>query len=281
MRLVLVIAIVIVIECVAMAETLDAKLRRIVGDRDVAVAYKDLEKKDRSLLIREHVVFHAASTMKLPIMMALHAKAGLDLDEKVLVENRFRSIVDGSEFRLDPKDDEDPWTFERLGEKVALRKLIERMIVRSSNLATNLLIERADPAAVTSLCRSLGAQEIQVRRGVEDAKAFAQGLNNVTSANDLSLLLAAIGEERVRGAKEMADVLARQELNEGIPAGLPPGTKVAHKTGAITKIYHDAALVLPEGEKGYVLVVLTRGFEDEKEAAKLVKEISRAVWESR
>jgi beta-lactamase class A len=167
-----------------------------------------------------------------------------------------------------------------VGEKVAVRKLIERMIVRSSNLATNVLLGRAEPAEVTSRCRALGCKDTEVVRRLQDAKAFDAGKNNVTSAHDLALLLAAIGEERVPGAKEMRSVLARQELNEGIPAGLPHGTKVAHKTGSITKHYHDAALVLPEGEKGYVLVVLTRGME-EKDAVALVRAISKLVWESR
>jgi beta-lactamase class A len=265
---------------VALTASLEEKLKALIQDRDVAVAYHDLE-KDRTVLIREHVVFHAASTMKLPVMMALHAREGLDLDEKVLVENRFKSIVDGSEFELDPADDEDKWTFERLGKKVSVKKLIERTIMRSSNLATNTLIARADPAAITSLCRSLGAQETQVLRGVEDSKAFAKGLNNVTSAHDLMVLLEAIAGERVRGARDMREVLEKQELNAGIPAGVPKGTKVAHKTGSITRISHDAALVLPKGEKGYVLVVMTRGIEEQKEATKLIREISRVVWESR
>lgn len=261
--------------------TLQEKLEALLEDRDVAVVYRDLEKPERSVRLREHEVFHAASTMKLPVMMALHAPEHADLDAKVLVDNRFRSIVDGSEFQLARADDEDRWTFEQLGKRVSVKKLIERMIVRSSNLATNLLIARADPATVTSLCRSLGANETQVLRGVEDSKAFAQGKNNVTSAHDLALLLEAIAEDRVRGARAMRDVLAQQEFNEGIPAALPKGTRVAHKTGSITRISHDAALVLPKGEKGYVLVVLTRGIDDHKEATKLIREVSRLVWESR
>jgi beta-lactamase class A len=263
----------------AFAETLEEKLKALIGDRDVAVAYCDLERPERKVLIREHVVFHAASTMKLPVMLRLFAA---DLaDGELLVENRFRSIVDGSEFRLSPKDDEDSGLYEQLGKSVPIRKLIERMIVRSSNLATNLLIERADPAAVTSLGRELGARETQVLRGVEDQKAFDAGKNNVTSAHDLMLLLEAVATDRVAHAAEMREILSRQELNEGIPAGLPEGTKVAHKTGSIKRIYHDAALVLPKGEKGYVLVVLTRGFEKEPDAVKLVRAISKTVWESR
>lgn len=260
--------------------SLEERLDALTRGRDVAIVYRELD-SGRGLARREHVVFHAASTMKLAVLVALHADPALDLDAPVPVENRFRSIVDGSEFSLDRSDDEDPWTYEQVGKSVPLRTLMERMIVRSSNLATNLLIARADPARVTSLCRSLGARETVVLRGVEDAKAHERGLDNVTSAADLALLLEAIGAGRVRGARAMEDVLARQELNEGIPRGLPAGTRVAHKTGAITKIYHDAALVLPAGEKGYVLVVLTRGFADESEAADLVAQISHIAWEER
>jgi beta-lactamase class A len=260
----------------ALAARLDERIAAVGSGVTVAVAFRDLETGE-VVLRRAHERFHAASTMKLPIMMAVH-DGHHALDEPILVENRFASIVDGSAFALDPKDDEDPWTFEQLGRTVPLGKLVERMIVRSSNLATNLVIERVGVACVASLCESLGAGEVRVLRGVEDQKAFDRGLNNETTAAGLATLLAAIGERRVAGADAMIEVLARQELNEGIPSGLPPGTRVAHKTGGITKIYHDAALVLPASRKGYVLVVLTRGFADEKEAARLVSELSRLVW---
>src|SRR6267378_2509078 len=65
---------------------------------------------------------------------------------------------------------------------------------------------------------------------------------------------------------------------DGIPAALPPGTRVAHKPGRITGHSHDAALVLPRGRPPYALVVLTRGFEDERAALGAIRAISRAVW---
>ena len=123
---------------------------------------------------------------------------------------------------------------------------------------------------------------MKVLRGVEDSKAFAQGLNNVTSARDLSALLLAIerGQAASPGStREMLDILARQELNTEIPAGLPPGTRVAHKTGWITGVLHDAAIVYPPGRKPYVLVVLTKGIPDRAVARQLIQDISRMVWD--
>jgi beta-lactamase class A len=118
-------------------------------------------------------------------------------------------------------------------------------------------------------------------RGVEDQKAFDAGLNNTTTARDLSIILGAIQENKAASPKScaaMRDVLLEQEFNTGIPAELPPGTRVAHKTGWITGITHDAALVYPKNGPAYVLVVLTRGIQDEPTAQKLIADLSRLVY---
>src|SRR3989442_13332438 len=140
------------------------------------------------------------------------------------------------------------------------------MITRSSNLATNVLIERVGATRAQASARSLGAWSIQVLRGVEDGKAYRAGLNNTTTARDLGVLLVAIAQGRAasRAACDaMLAVLGRQEFHEGIPAGLPPGTRVAHKTGWIGEVvYHDAAIVYPPGDDPYVLAVLTGGIKE-------------------
>jgi beta-lactamase class A len=155
------------------------------------------------------------------------------------------------------------------------------MITRSSNFATNTLITLVGANEVTNTMRSLGAQRIQVLRGVEDGKAFDKGLNNTTTARDLAIILRAIQEGRAApppATREMLRILLAQEFNERIPAGLPSGTPVAHKTGDITAVSHDAAIVYPPGRKPYVLVVLTRGIADPKKSDKLIADISRIVY---
>jgi beta-lactamase class A len=76
----------------------------------------------------------------------------------------------------------------------------------------------------------------------------------------------------------MREVLMRQEFNEEIPAGLPAGVKVAHKTGWITGVRHDAAIVYPPGRKPYVLVVLTRDITDDTLSRRLIADISKLVY---
>ena len=104
------------------------------------------------------------------------------------------------------------------------------------------------------------------------------GIINETTARGLFVLLNAIarGTAVSKSASErMVAVLAAQKFNDGIPKGVPPGTKVAHKTGTITRVHHDAAIVY--GERPCVLVVLTRGIEKEADSDALIARITRAL----
>ena len=267
---------------------LDAKVRELVaasGAETVGVAFRDLE-TGGELLINPDVSFHAASTMKVPVMLEVYrqARAGrLALDARLPVKNEFKSIADGSPFSVAPEDDSEQTLYKKVGGTATVSELVRLMVTESSNLATNILIERVTAERVRELCRSLGARDMRVLRGVEDGKAFAKGLNNTTTARDLALLLRAIAEGRAvsrRASREVADVLAAQKFNEGLPAGLPAGVRVAHKTGSITGIEHDAGVVYPPGRKPYVIVVLVRGIKEPARAHRLIADISRAVYES-
>lgn len=270
--------------------TLPGEVERVIArqgkQRLIGVAFHHLG-TGVTFSVNDRERFHAASTMKVPVMMAFFEaidRGAMRLDEPVEVRNEFHSIMDGSVYTLDPEEDGDPDLYQAVGQTRPLEELIRRMIVRSSNLATNLLIERIGASTVMDLMRRIEAYDLRVLRGVEDQKAYDAGMNNVTTANDLRIVLKAIADGTTfspASGERMIDILKAQELNEKIPAGLPPGTPVAHKTGDITGIHHDAAIVFPPGEKPYVLVVLTAGFQDEKEADKAIADISRAVWAQR
>ena len=253
----------------------------------VGLYYHNLARPD-SILIGANLRLHAASTMKVPVMIQIFrdADAGLlRLDDSLPVHATFPSLLDGSPFDVDRADDSDSTLYLRLGGKASVRELLDLMITRSSNLATNLLIERVGAERAQGTARSLGAWSIQVLRGVEDGKAYRAGLNNTTTARDLGVLLAAIAQGRAArpaSCTEMLAILGRQEFNEGIPAGLPSGTRVAHKTGWIGEVvYHDAAIVHPPRGGSYVLVVLTGGIKEDSVAHSLVADLSRMVYEER
>jgi beta-lactamase class A len=264
-------------------ETLRAALTDTLADypdATVAVAVRDLASED-TLAIRGDRSYHAASTMKVPVMMEVYrqAQAGqFALDDSLTIRNTFTSIVDGSTYRIE--DDSDAAIYERLGERIAIRDLTERMITVSSNLATNMIIELVSADAVQRTIERLGTQHMKVRRGVEDIKAYRQGLNNTATASDLATVLTAIAEHSAvstAASRSMIAVLKRQEYNDTLPAGLPESAEVAHKTGWITEIHHDAAIVYPLNAAPYVLVVLTEGIPERERSAALHASVARTV----
>ncbi len=234
---------------------------------------------------------HAASTMKTPVLLEVlrRVDAGtLNLSDEVPVKNEFKSLVDGSPFSNGLEENDGP-TMKKLGGKATLEFLVTEMIVRSSNLATNLVLSLVGPENVQAFTDALGAPTVKVRRCVEDSKAFDKGVNNETDAAGM----AAVMEAAVRSPKLSAaarakawEILTGQTFNEEIPAGLHPqsGAIVGHKTGSISSVQHDAAVVrLPDG-RPYVLVLLANDFGANEEGRRKVtdaaRKMSRAVWEA-
>jgi beta-lactamase class A len=268
-------------------DALGEAVRRLIRDTggDVAVAYHDLA-TGAELLVQADATFHAASTMKVPVLMELYRQVEektLSLDDRMAVKTEFTSIVDGTPFTLKVEDDSETGMYRRLGERMTVRELARLMITESSNVATNLLVERVTAARTSELMVRLGSKDIHVLRGVEDGKAYARGMNNTTTARGLMVILTRLAAREVvskDASEEMIAILRDQKFAEGIPAGVPAGAgvKVAHKTGWFTGVYHDAAIVEPPRGKPFVLVVLTRGIKELKDAHKLVADITRAVY---
>jgi beta-lactamase class A len=250
---------------------------------EVAVAFRTLDGRSEWLLNADEP-FHAASTMKVPVLIELYRQVHegkLRLDDTLTIRNQFHSLVDGSPYTLDPGDDSETQLYQADGGTRTLAQLSELMITVSSNLATNLLMAKLGVDNIRAGVHTLDADGMNVLRGVEDAKAFRQGLNNTTTARALLQLMQAIARDKAvdaRSSQQMIEILERQTFNDRIPAGLPPGTRVAHKTGEITRIQHDAAIVF--APRAFVLVVLTRGLEDPQQGAALIAEITRRLYQA-
>jgi len=249
-----------------------------------AVAFKDL-KDGETILINENEVFHAASTMKTAVQLETLIqveKGRFSLDDSILIKNEFKSIVDGSSFSLSVEDDSETELYGRLGQKITLRAMMVAMITKSSNLATNIIIDLVGAINVNNSLQKFGIQGIKVLRGVEDTKAFEKGLNNTTTALGLMTLFEKIGNEEILPPQlneELIQILTQQHFNEIIPAYLPPDVKVAHKTGSINGVQHDSGIVfLPEGRK-YILVLLSKNLKDESASVKSMAEVSKILFE--
>ena len=248
------------------------------------MAFKDLQTGE-TLFLNEYEVFHAASTMKTPVMIEVYKQVALgklSLTDSIEVKNEFHSIVDGSIYQLDFGDDSEQDLYTAVGRKSTLADLMYDMIIVSSNLATNIVIELVDAKKVTQTMRDMGAKDIMVLRGVEDSKAFEQGLNNTTTAYDLMLIFEQIGAGKAvnkQASDDMIRILLDQKFNEMIPARLPENVKVAHKTGSITGVRHDSGIVfLPDGRK-YVLVLLSKNMSNPDAGIEAMANVSKLIYD--
>jgi len=255
----------------------------IANQGTIAVAFRDLLTGEE-IMINESETFHAASTMKTPVLIEVfkQAKEGkLSLSDSIRIRNEFQSIVDGSMYSLNPADDSEQKMYGLVGKKKALKDLVNDMIMYSSNLATNTVIELVGAKNVMNTMRELGANHIQVLRGVEDGKAFEKGLNNTTTAFDLLVIFEAMAKGKAvspGASQQMIDILLHLQFNKMIPARLPTTVKVAHKTGNITGVLHDSGIVfLPNGHS-YVLVLLSKNIDNEETATNLLAGISEMVY---
>ena len=252
---------------------------------DFAIAFKNLS-DGKTILINENEEFHAASTMKTPVMIEAFKKSfenEISLDDTILVKNEFKSIVDRSLFKLSSFDDSDKKTYEKIGGYLSLRELIYDMITISSNFATNLVIDYIGHEDINKSMRDLGAKDINVLRGVEDIKAFNVGLSNTTTALDLLKIYENLALGKVINSslsEEMVDILKKQKYDDIIPKYLPKSIEVAHKDGWINGVRHDSGIVFLDGNTTYVLVLLSKNLEDEIKGADLLAKVSLEIYNS-
>ncbi|MEP6671802.1 MAG: serine hydrolase [Chthoniobacter sp.] len=254
------------------------------GSTAIGVHVFDFE-SDRTFSHHGARWFHAASTMKVAVLVALFHAANtgrVRLEDRLHVRNRFRSIADRSIFRVQRDRDADAAVHRRVGRSMKLIELAEPMITRSSNLATNLLLEFLTPDFVQSTLDAAAIEGVRVVRGVEDNVSFERGLNNTITAAGLVALFRLLRDDRLfaePARRQMLDILFAQEFNSMIPSLLPDSAPVAHKTGEISTCTHDAGLVLLPGRRPYALAILTEHPPGLDDTQKTVAKISRMVYE--
>lgn len=272
------------------SEALDTLGRRLdeleqrAGAKALAVAVYDTETHAAFRRNAERW-FHAASTIKVAILLGVYASihhGWLLPHSRLHVRNRFFSAADGQTFRVTADRDANAEVHSSIGKMMRISELALHMIATSSNLATNLLLDLVGLDTVQRALDELGIEGIDIRRGVEDERAFEHGISNRVTADGLVLLLRLIAEERAftpELSRQMLDILHAQEFRNGIPARLPRAVRVAHKTGEISTMAHDAGVVYPPDRKPYVVAILTEWAPDAAGRSATIAEVSHAIYE--
>ena len=255
------------------------------NEGEFALIFKNLDSANEAIYINKKAMFHAASTMKTPVMIEAYKRAqagALNLDDSLTVTTKFRSIVDSSWYELTPTADSEFDLYDQVGMPCSFRQLIESMITKSSNIATNMLVQEFGGENITQTMRDIGAPDMHVLRGVEDLKAFEQSLSNMTNAQSLLVIFEKLAQGEVvspQASAEMIEILKRQQYRDVIPAKLPDQVQVAHKTGTLSQAHHDSGIVyLPDGRR-YVLVLLSKNLLDFDRNTELLANISKIIYD--
>ena len=250
-----------------------------------ALAFKNLD-DGKEILINENEIFHAASTMKTPVMIEFYKQlhqGKLSLEDTLQIKNEFKSIVDGTMYKLSEFDDSDKNTYNKLGQYYSINNLIYEMITISSNFATNILIDYIGANNVTKSMKEIGALNIDILRGVEDIKAFELGLNNTTSAKDLLIIYEKLAKGKIinnESSATMIDILKDQKYDDIIPKYLPKNIEVANKTGMITGVHHDSGIVFLKDGKKYIIIILSKNMSDMESGTEMMAKISELIYKT-
>lgn len=266
----------------SLKESIEQRLSRERGL--YSVAFKDLQSED-TLFINERKVLPAASVIKVPVMIEAFRQVEegrLSFQDSMLVTNKFTSLLDGSPYTLYFRRRRHLYVERRFNKKVSVHDLVYNMITVSSNLATNLLIDRMGSETINQTLMELGAMDTQVITGVLDSVARARGQDNMTTAYDQMVLLDALSQKNVvspEASEQMIEILLDQRHHDRLPAKLPAEVKVAHKTGTMNRLNHDVGIIfLPDGRR-YILAILSNGVSSYPRSITVIADISRMIYD--
>src|SRR6476646_5324771 len=256
------------------------------GAKAIAVALHDSE-TGFELHYHADRWFHAASTIKVPILLGVFAaidRGELLPHSRVHVRNRFLSVIENIPFRVESGRDSNSAVHNAIGKMMRVDELAYHMITTSSNLATNLLLGVIGPEAVNRTLKDLDVDDgIELKRGVEDELAFDKGISNMVTADGLLRILVLLSEGKAFSpalSRRMMDILHGQEFNQGIPARLPKGTRVAHTTGEISTVAHDPGVIYLPKRKPYALVILTEWDPTTSGRSRTIATISHVIFQA-
>lgn len=236
------------------------------------LAIHDLETGE-TVLNNENEVFPSASIIKLFILWELFRRVDtgeINLCQEIVLQESDKVGGFGILKEL------------HAGLKVTYRDLALLMIVLSDNVATNILIDTLGMANINATIQQQGFLHTTLQRKMMDGKAKEQGLDNYTTAYDVMMLLMDLEQQAATlssaSRQQFIDILKRQQCNNKLPMLLPPGTILAHKTGDLPQVEHDAGIMYVK-DKPVVVVVLTKDLVNNLEGVKFNNVIGKIVYD--
>jgi beta-lactamase class A len=249
----------------------DFKVAVVIRQLEPGSIYRRLANKNISLEIDAREKFSAASLIKVPVMAACfmaEREGKLDLTAPYTLQDADRTGGSGI------------LKAAKAGKKFTYLKLIELMITKSDNTATNILMKKLGFDYLNRSFARLGLTATEVNRPVLDLVSRRKGIDNFVSAADIASLYERMYKGRLvdhQASRTMLGFLSNQKVNDRLPRELPDDIEIAHKTGTIRGVVHDAGIVFSPGED-YLICVLTQGARGYKGPKDFIAEISEMTY---
>lgn len=248
---------------------LTEKLAGLNGTAGIVIANLDNEKE--YFQYNEEEVFPAASIIKLTIIWRLFQeidKGKIGLRDKV----KLKADVKVGGFGI----------LKELHNGIILNieDLATLMIVLSDNTATNILIDLLGMERINESIKKMNLKGTFLQRKMMDLEAKKEGFDNfITPRAVYKILRAYLTADNLDPVhcEKIIDIFKRQQCNNKLPVRVPSEIEIAHKTGDLPGVEHDAGIMYINGQR-IIVVVLTKELTDNKVGVKLNNQVGEMVY---
>ncbi len=253
-------------------QELKTRLARLIADTPATTGLCVQIEDDAPLIMHNaEMRFSAASLIKLPIAYKYHGKClSGGLSSQSVFQLQKEHWVDGCGVLKDAAP----------GSEFNLDHIAHVMLTQSDNVATNILIDMLGLEPINRTIGDLGMHGTSLQRKMYDFEAKARGLDNWITPGDVQAFLLRLQNPRPHERKICAYIiqtLKDQQLNHKLPALLPPGTPVAHKTGELTGVEHNAGIIYGP-KRTCCITAMTQGLEDNSRGVDFCRQAGRLVY---
>jgi beta-lactamase class A len=217
--------------------------------------------------------FPSASIVKIPIMAACFQAASegrLNLSEEMVLQNAHKTPGSGI------------LKSAATGTAIGIEKLIDIMITNSDNTAANMLIEKLGFDYLNGYFKKSGLRHTNLSRKMMDFQDRKNGVENYTSASDISNLLERFYHRKFISrqiSEKCLAMLLRQKVNDRIPKKLPDDCPVAHKTGLEKNVCHDAGIVFTQ-QGDFLICVLTKSRCGTRKVKEFISNLALVIYQT-
>lgn len=252
-----------------LAQEIKNKLYNFPGN--VGLVIKDL-KNGKVIIYNQDKLFPSASLVKIAIMVACfraESEGKINFNDYFRLKSKHKVRGSGI-LRYAP-----------CGKKFSLQELVELMITKSDNTATNILTEILGFDYLNSCFKQMGLRNTNFSRNVMDIKKYYRGIENYTTASDIAQILDKIYHRQLvspEASEKMLTLLKKQEIRDRLPRYLPGYVEIAHKTGLFDNVCHDAGIIFhPQGD--FLISLLVSDHREHSLAKKLIGQIAKITFE--